>query len=90
MDSQAFTQAQLASAARISQPAVSEYLKGRIPSGDVLVEIAKALGTTAEALLSGETSSEPPGIGVWKHRAMTAEQKLEALKSGVVALVKKY
>lgn len=88
MDRQALTQAALAAIAGCDQSAISDYTKGRIPSGEKLVQIAKALGTTAESLLGVEPLSTAESA--WKSRAIVAEQKLEALKSGVVALVKKY
>jgi transcriptional regulator with XRE-family HTH domain len=48
------TQAQLGSAAGCSQEDISRYLQGRIPGGERLILMAKALGTTAEALVGGE------------------------------------
>lgn len=48
------TQAQLAERTGCTQPDISRYLSvGRLPSGDKLVGIALALGTTAEALIQG-------------------------------------
>lgn len=83
------TQAQLAAEAGCAQPAISEYLKGRVPSGDILVAIARALGTSAESLLGLKvfTRSE---VGAWKQRAMNSEQKLDSLKSALQALLKKF
>ena len=52
MNSRRMNQTQLAEAAGCTQPAISDYLKGRIPSGEILVAIARVLGTTAEELLS--------------------------------------
>jgi transcriptional regulator with XRE-family HTH domain len=45
----------------ISQPAISLYLKGRIPPADVLLQIANLGGTTVEWLLSGETEENDSG-----------------------------
>ncbi|GEM_PF-1198513 len=48
------SQEQLARALQISQPAVSNYLKNRIPPADILLKLARLGGTTVEWLLSGE------------------------------------
>ncbi len=48
------TQKDLAELLGISQPAVSQYLQGRIPPGDVLLKIARLGNTTIEWLLTGE------------------------------------
>ncbi len=48
------TQEQLANALGISQPAVSKYLKERIPPADVLYNLAKIGHTTIEWILCGE------------------------------------
>jgi transcriptional regulator with XRE-family HTH domain len=47
------TQAEIAAAVGCDQSDISRYLKGRIPSGEKLVKLATALGTTAETLLLG-------------------------------------
>lgn len=46
-------QQQLAQKLGISQPAVSKYLKDRIPPSDILLKLAKLGGTTIEWLLTG-------------------------------------
>jgi transcriptional regulator with XRE-family HTH domain len=51
LDKSGLTQAQLGEAAGCGQEDISRYLQGRIPGGDRLILIAKALGTTAEALI---------------------------------------
>jgi transcriptional regulator with XRE-family HTH domain len=51
LDKSGLTQAQLGAAAGCGQGNISRYLQGRIPGGDRLILIAKALGTTAEALV---------------------------------------
>ncbi|KAA3613195.1 MAG: XRE family transcriptional regulator [Calditrichaeota bacterium] len=48
------TQEQLAVELNISQPAVSKYLKERIPPSDVLLKLARLGQTTIEWILSGE------------------------------------
>jgi len=54
------TQAQLGSAAGCSQEDISRYLQGRIPGGERLILMARALGTTAEALVRAE--KEPAAV----------------------------
>ena len=49
----ALTQEQLASILQISQPAVSKYLRERIPPADALLKIARLGNTTIEWLLTG-------------------------------------
>ncbi len=51
-----FNQEQLAEELGISQPAVSKYLKNRIPPPQILLEIAKMGQTTVEWILTGEKS----------------------------------
>ena len=47
-------QEQLADKLDISQPAVSKYLKDRIPPADILLKLANLGGTTVEWILTGE------------------------------------
>jgi transcriptional regulator with XRE-family HTH domain len=47
-------QEQLAAALGISQPAVSKYLKNRIPPGDILLKLAGLSNTTIEWILTGK------------------------------------
>jgi len=47
------TQNQLAKKLKVTQPAVSKYLKGRVPPPFVLLELAKISGKTIEWILSG-------------------------------------
>ena len=89
------TQKNLAEAAGCDQSAISGYLKGRVPNGEVLVSLARALGTTAEALLgtAGESlvvREQPASYGIdWRQRALDAERKLVQLKSELESLLKK-
>lgn len=50
------TQDEFARQLNISQPAVSKYLKERIPPADILLVIARMGNTTIEWLLTGEKS----------------------------------
>jgi transcriptional regulator with XRE-family HTH domain len=47
-------QEQLAARLDISQPAVSKYLKERIPPADILLKLATLGGTTMEWILTGQ------------------------------------
>jgi len=50
------TQEQLASILKISQPAVSKYLRERIPPAEALLRIAELGSTTIEWILTGRKS----------------------------------
>lgn len=51
-----FNQEELARALGISQPAVSKYLKDRLPPADVLLKLAQLGQTTVEWILTGQKS----------------------------------
>jgi transcriptional regulator with XRE-family HTH domain len=51
-----WTQGQLAKALQLSQPAVSKYLKERIPPAETLLRMAKIGNTTIEWILTGQKS----------------------------------
>jgi len=50
------SQEQLARRLHISQPAVSHYLKKRLPPADILLRIARLGNTTVEWILTGQKS----------------------------------
>jgi len=53
------TQAQLAHEFRVSQAAVSKWLKGTVPSGETLVRLARFFGVTAEELVYLDSRVQP-------------------------------
>ncbi len=58
LSEKSMTQKELASAAGITESAVSHYIKGdRIPRGVNLMKIANALGTTTDYLLNSGTEN---------------------------------
>ena len=59
MIKEGMTQQDLAISLEMSQPAISSYLRGRIPPADVLYKIARIGQTTVEWLLLGDSISEP-------------------------------
>ncbi len=65
-----FTQKSLADYLGISQPAVSQYLRGRIPPADVLYQLAQLGNTTMEWILTGKKGDLSPSGRV-------AEKKVE-------------
>ena len=89
MKTRGITQQELASAGGCTQSAVSLYLKGRIPSGDVLVKLARALGTTAEALCGLDPLPKSNEVHEWRLKAEVALGKVAMLKSGMEGLLKK-
>ncbi len=54
VEASGLTQRELADALGISQPAVSQYLRGRMPQADVLYRLAKLGNCSMEWLLTGE------------------------------------
>jgi transcriptional regulator with XRE-family HTH domain len=66
MQKRKVTQAQLAHEFRVSQAAVSKWLKGTVPSGETLVRLAHFFGITAEELIGLDSTRQPkakPPIG---------------------------
>lgn len=51
-----WTQEQLAEVLQLSQPAISKYLKERIPPAGTLLRLAKIGNTTIEWILTGQKS----------------------------------
>jgi len=89
MTARGATQQQLASQVGCTQSAISLYLKGRIPAGDVLVKLARALGTTAEVLCGFQPAPKSDEMHEWRRKAEIAEGKVALLKSGLQGLLKK-
>lgn len=54
-----FNQKQMAELLQITQPAVSKYLKERIPPPSVLLNLAQSSGTTIEWILTGVQTTSP-------------------------------
>lgn len=87
LSKQNMTQKELANATEITESAISHYIKGdRVPRGVNLLKIAKALGTTADDLLSdsGENDKESDlkivkTLIARNAETMTKEEKMELL-----------
>lgn len=80
------TQKELALSAKITESAISHYIKGdRIPRGVNLIKIAKALGTTTDYLLGNNEDDQENDFEIVKTliarnaQEMTKEQKMELL-----------
>ncbi len=89
----------------ISQPAISLYLKGRIPPADVLYRIARLGGVSMEWLLGAEEAADAtsfrvsenrPAYGkeavlleLWNELPAEVQQDLLSLMRHLNALVKK-
>ena len=89
MRARGITQQELASSGGCTQSAISLYLKGRIPSGEVMVKLARALGTTAEVLCGFQPLPKNDEVHEWRLKAEVAMGKVEMLKSGMEGLLKK-
>jgi transcriptional regulator with XRE-family HTH domain len=62
MNEMKISQNQLSDILGISQPAISLYLKGRMPPADVLYRIARLAHTSVEWLLSGTEGTPPAAV----------------------------
>jgi len=62
MHQKGLNQQQLASYLGVSQPAISLYLRGRVPPADILLRLARIGKTTMEWVLTGE--SGPTGTRI--------------------------
>ncbi|MEE3393493.1 MAG: helix-turn-helix transcriptional regulator [Lachnospiraceae bacterium] len=82
------TQKELSEMTGITESAISHYVKGdRVPRGANLVKIAKALGTTADDLLSGDHEMDKASDLVFAKSLiarnasnMTMDEKMEFVK----------
>lgn len=85
LDEKNISQKDLSKMTGITESAISHYVKGdRVPRGANLVKIAKALGTTADDLLSGDVELDKERDLVFAKSSiarnasqMTKEEKLE-------------
>ncbi len=64
MEKQGLTQSEFADLLGISQPAVSQYLQGRVPPVDVLLPLARLENTSIEWLLTGEKNTTRNSLAV--------------------------
>lgn len=64
MQQQGLTQNEFADLLGISQPAVSQYLQGRVPPADVLLPLARLGKTSIEWLLTGEKDMANASLAV--------------------------
>ena len=86
MKEQGLNQKQLADKASITEASMSKYLSGdRTPRIDVIVKLAKALGTSVNYLLDNEAAPENPYIYASTALArckdqLTEEEKKKLLK----------
>jgi transcriptional regulator with XRE-family HTH domain len=62
MQKKNLTQQHLSELLEISQPALSNYLKGRMPPADVLYQIARLDNTTVEWLLTGRKLEQTTSV----------------------------
>ena len=88
LDQKGITQKELSEKTGITEPAISHYVKGdRVPRGANLVKIAKALGTTADDLLSGDREMDKESDLVFAKSLiarnaadMTMDEKMEFVR----------
>lgn len=75
-------QKELSQRLELSEGAVINYKRGRIPKAEELLKIAKYFGTTIEWLLTGEQSESTP-ISKWQEKCIHAESRLTESESRV-------
>jgi len=68
------TQQELADLLGISQPAISLYLKGRVPPAEVLLQLARLGETTVEWLLTGNKDGGENPFAVKEERPVYGNQ----------------
>ena len=78
----------LARAIDVTPTAVGNYVKGRVPRAEELLRLAQHYRVQMEELLGG-TATTTTDDSIWKHRALSAEQRLAAVKEGMQALLRK-
>lgn len=86
MKARKMNQKTLSALAGVGQGTISKYLKGQEPKSAELCRISLALGVSMDYLYSGRNKPADP---LANPRAEAAEQKLEAVKSGLRALLEK-
>lgn len=88
------TQKELAKELGISESALVNYKKDRVPEADALLKISNYFTVSLEWLLTGEDAefkSVPEQSALaWKVRAKAAEKKILAMKAGLQAFIKKF
>lgn len=83
-------QTSLARQTGLTNSAINNYWnKGRVPKSEELHRISRALGVTMEFLITGEDPRVGQAASDWRHRALAAEQKLDAVKNELAAFAKK-
>lgn len=88
LNQKGISQKELSEMTGITESAISHYVKGdRVPRGANLVKIAKALGTTADDLLSGDREMDKESDLVFAKALiarnaseMSMEEKLEFVR----------
>jgi transcriptional regulator with XRE-family HTH domain len=73
----------------ITHTSINRYLTGGMPALDEATKLARFLGVTLDELVNGKARQPRPDAGVWRERALSAEQRLSAVKSGLSAMLKK-
>ncbi len=75
----------------VSQAAINFYKNGKnMPGGEELYKISKLFGVSIDWLLTGEeSSSDDSSTKMWRERALLAESKLDIVKGGMKAMLKK-
>lgn len=92
METSGLKQKEIAEEIGTTATALIHWKSGRsTPGGTELYKIAKFFGCTMEWLIAGEDDGKPSqAIAMWKNKAEEAEKKVEAMKAGLTAFIKKF
>lgn len=88
VESSGRTQKELAQVFGVSEGALINWKRGQLPKSEELHRIGEFFGVSMEWLLTGN-GAVPSNGEAWRERALSAEQKLEALRAGLLAFAKK-
>ena len=89
LDASGKSQKELASEMELSEAALVNYKRDRLPKAEELLRIARFFRVSVDWLLTGEDESQPKSADGWQQRAIAAEAKVEMLKAGMQGLLKK-
>jgi transcriptional regulator with XRE-family HTH domain len=78
-----------AEAVGVTHTSINRYLTGGTPALDEAHRIARYLGITLDELVTGDRSEPGAKASIWRERAISAEQRLTAVKAGMTELLKK-
>lgn len=89
IETKALSDVDVAKAVDVTPTAIGNYKKGRVPRAEELWKLARFFSVSMESLLTGSAQAQSED-GSWRLRALTAEKRLDDLKSAMLQVVKKF